>query len=123
MKIINSSEEAFGKTVGLAGDYKTGKSLARDGATVIDDYEEMGNEWQVLPADRRLFREVEAPQFPERCLMPEDSRGKRRRRLGEGSVTPEEAEAACAGLKDVFTIKDCVYDTLATQDLDMVGAF
>ena len=120
---LNGSEEAFGKTVGLLGDFSTGKTLARDGSTVIDDFWMFGNEWQVLPYEHMLFHETSAPQFPERCIMPEDPRGERRRRLAESSISEEEAEAACAQLKDALDRKDCVYDILATQDLAMVGAY
>ena len=120
---LNGSEEAFGKTVGLLGDFSTGKTLARDGSTVIDDFWMYGNEWQVLPYEHMLFHETSAPQFPERCIMPEDPRGERRRRLAESSISEEEAEAACAQLKDALDRKDCVYDILATQDLAMVGAY
>jgi len=123
VRVVNGSEEAFGKTVGIVGDFKTGNTLARDGVTVIDDFSELGNEWQVLPSDCKLFHETETPQFPELCIMPEDPRGERRRRLEESSIAMEEAESACAGLKDAATIKDCVYDIIATQQLDMVGAF
>eukprot|EP00526_Cylindrotheca_closterium_P006028 CAMPEP_0113624472 /NCGR_PEP_ID=MMETSP0017_2-20120614/12613_1 /TAXON_ID=2856 /ORGANISM="Cylindrotheca closterium" /LENGTH=597 /DNA_ID=CAMNT_0000534499 /DNA_START=124 /DNA_END=1914 /DNA_ORIENTATION=- /assembly_acc=CAM_ASM_000147 len=76
-----ANEEAFGNTVGMLGDYKTGKTLARDGATVLDDFTDLGREWQVLPSlDKKLFRESSHPQFPELCMEPEDPRGVRRRR-------------------------------------------
>ena len=39
------------------------------------------------------------------------------------TIKEEEAEAACAQLKDPADRKDCVYDILATQDVDMVGAY
>lgn len=120
---FNGGKNAFGKTVGLLGDFSTGKTLARDGSTVLDDFTELGNEWQVLPAEPKLFHEVSRPQFPEKCLEPEDPRGERRRRLNEGTVTEEQAEAACASLNDALAQKDCVYDILATQDVGMVGAF
>jgi len=121
---FNGGESTFGNTVGLMGDYKTGETLGRDGSTVIHDFIELGNEWQVRPVDDMLFHDVAKPQFPEQCLIPEDPRGARRRRmLGESSITIEQAEAACASLGDELTIKDCVYDILATQDMDMVGAF
>jgi len=116
-------EGTFGNTVGLMGDYKSGKTFARDGSTVINDFTELGNEWQVLPVDEMLFHDVAKPQFPEKCLIPEDPRGARRRRMGESSITIEEAERACSTLSDSLSRKDCVYDILATQDLDMVGAF
>jgi hypothetical protein len=119
----NGTEESFGKTVGLLGDFKTGKTLARDGATIVHDFWEYGSEWQVLPVEDMLFHDVSAPQFPKKCIEPEDPRGDRRRRLGEMTVTEEQAEAACARLKDAADRKDCVYDILATQDLAMVGAY
>ena len=119
----NQSEQAFGHTVGLLGEYSTGKTLARDGVTVIDDWTDLGQEWQVLPADGRLFHESSEPQFPELCIEPEDPRGERRRRLAESRISEEEAETACASLKDPIDRKDCVYDILATQDIEMVGAF
>jgi len=123
VKFMDGKEEVFGNTVGLMGDYKTGKTFARDGTTVINDFTELGDEWQVLPSEPKLFHEVSHPQFPEQCIHPEDPRGERKRRLDESSISVEQAEEACATLKDPLTIKDCVYDILATQDLDMVGAF
>jgi len=121
---VNASAKAFGKTIGMLGDYNTGKTLARDGETIMDDFYELGNEWQVLPAEYMLFHSVSDPQFPKRCILPEDPRGNRHRRLGEESISSEEAKAACAKrLNDPLDVKDCVYDILATQNLDMVGAF
>jgi hypothetical protein len=120
---FNGDHRAFGNTVGLMGDYNTGKTLARDGTTVLHDFTEFGDEWQVLPSEPKLFHEVSKPQFPELCIKPEDPRGERKRRLAESTISIEQAEAACATLKDPLSIKDCVYDILATQDLDMVGAF
>ena len=123
VKIIGATEESFGSSVGITGDFTTGKTLARDGTTELHDFNELGLEWQVLPSDGKLFHEMARPQFPELCYLPEDPRGDRARRLAESNITVEAAEAACATLKDPLTIKDCVYDILATQDLDMVGAF
>lgn len=123
--VQNPSVEAFGNTVGLLGDYKTGRTLARDGATILDNFRMLGNEWQVLPFEQMLFHSTEKPQFPQRCIEPEDARGikRRRRRLGESTITTEDAEKACSQLANPLDRKDCVYDILATQDLEMVGAF
>lgn len=120
---VNPSADAFGNTVGMLGNFKSGKTLSRDQATIIDDYTEYGTEWQVLPADHMLFHDLSKPQFPDPCVLPEDPRGDRRRRLAESTISMEEAESACNGFKDPLDVKDCVYDILATQDLDMVGAF
>jgi hypothetical protein len=119
----NADEAAFGNAVGLMGDFKTGKTLARDGETVLDDFSELGNEWQVMPSEPKLFHEIDHPHFPEKCIEPEDPRGERHRRLGENTVTEEQAETACARLTDAADRKDCVYDILATQDVGMVGAY
>jgi len=121
---VNASKEAYGNTVGILGDFRSGLTYARDQTTVIHDFNDLGEEWQVRPNDdMMMFHDVEEPQFPKKCLLPEDPRGQRRRRLESSSISAEEAEAACASLKDLMDIKDCVYDILATQDLDMVGAF
>ncbi|KAL3933347.1 MAG: hypothetical protein SGBAC_010441 [Bacillariaceae sp.] len=120
---FSAGSKSFGKSVGMLGNYYSGKTLARDGQTVMDDFVELGHEWQVLPAEPKLFHELSHPQFPEKCMEPEDPRGERRRRLDESTISIEQAEQACKTLKDPLSIKDCVYDILATQDLDMVGAF
>jgi hypothetical protein len=119
----NGSEESYGNSVGLLGDFKTGKTLSRDGFTVLDDFTEYGSDWQVLPSDYMLFHDVAHPQFPQKCIEPEDPRGARRRRLDESSVSEADAEKACATLDDPLDRKDCIYDILATQDLGMVGAY
>lgn len=123
VKISGASEASFGNSTGITGDFNTGNTYRRDGTTVTNDFEELGNEWQVLPSDGHFFREASPPQFPELCYLPEDPRGNRKRRLEESFVTEEQAEAACVRLEDEFDRKGCVYDVLATQDLGMVGAY
>ena len=119
---INSSEASFGNAVGMLGDFKTGKTLGRDGNEVNNFYK-LGAEWQVQPNENMLFKKAEDPQFPKACVVPEDPQGDRHRRLDEQSITGDQAEAACSRLRNPLDRKDCVYDILATQDLDMVGAF
>eukprot|EP00980_Cylindrotheca_fusiformis_P010378 scaffold2307_cov123-Cylindrotheca_fusiformis.AAC.2 len=118
----NGSEESFGNTVGMLGNFTTGQTLARDGVTVMDDFVLFGSEWQVHPFENMLFHEAAEPQFPKQCIEPEDPRGERRR-LDENLLQEEEAEKACAGIPDPLDRKDCVYDVLATQDIDMAGAY
>jgi hypothetical protein len=120
---LDGGLETFGNTVGLLGDPRSGQLLARDGVSEFDDYVDFGSEWQVIPSDDDLFHEASHPHFPEKCIEPEDPQGERKRRLTESSITVEQAEKACSELADPLTIKDCVYDVLATQDLEMVGAF
>eukprot|EP00980_Cylindrotheca_fusiformis_P020142 scaffold7212_cov165-Cylindrotheca_fusiformis.AAC.2 len=119
----NASEESYGNVAGLLGNFKTGETLSRDGAKVIDNFTELGQEWQLRPTDNMLFHDISDPQFPKQCIEPEDPQGERRRLLEESSLSEEEAEAACATVKDPIDRKNCIYDILATQDLDMVGAY
>lgn len=123
VKIIGATNESFGTAIGITGDYKTGNTYARDQSTILHDFNELGNEWQVLPSDGKLFHAMARPQFPEKCWLPEDPRGERTRRLSESNITEEQAEVACSGLKGDFDRKGCIYDILATQDMDMVGAY
>lgn len=120
---MSGNDEVWGNSVGLLGNYHTGETVGRDGASVFDDYYKFGSEWQVKPTDPKLFKTLEKPQHPEQCQLPDNPVGDRRRRLEEASVSIEDAEKACSTLKDPKQVKDCVYDILATQDLDMVGAF
>jgi len=120
---FNGNKNGYRNTVGLLGDASTGKMLARDGTTELFDYIDFGNEWQVRPFEPKLFHKMADPQFPIGCIQPEDPRGERRRRLAESSIGMEEAEIACASLQDPASVKDCVYDILSTQDLEMVGAY
>lgn len=123
VEIQNPSTESFGNSGGMLGDFSTGKTLARDSVTELDDFVMLGNEWQVLPGENMLFHDTSRPQFPQKCIEPENPRGQRRRRLDESSVSEKQAEAACASKKDTWDRKNCVYDVLATQDLSMAGAY
>jgi hypothetical protein len=117
-------ESFYGNTVGILGDFKTGKKLARDGFTVIEDNNDFGQEWQVLPTGPKLFVELEGPQLPEHtCVLPSELHAEeKRRRLGEATVTETMAELACA--KVSFSERDaCVFDVLTTDDVEMAGAY
>eukprot|EP00980_Cylindrotheca_fusiformis_P012736 scaffold3112_cov70-Cylindrotheca_fusiformis.AAC.3 len=117
----NAGSDAFGNCVGMLGEFSTGKTLARDGVTELNDYTKLGHEWQVQTDDGMIFHNVSYPRYPERCIDPEARALKRRRRrLGESSITDEQAEAACAPIEDALDRKDCICDVLVTQDLTMV---
>lgn len=137
----NPSKELYGNTVGLLGDFATGKKLARDGVTEITDVNEFGQEWQVKLDAPMLFNEVSGPQTPfKKCMLPNKNsqaeekrhRHQRHRRLGQVEAKDEfveeftelQAKAACekAGVsKDELAA--CIYDVLATDDTDMAGSY
>jgi hypothetical protein len=111
----------FGLSSGMMGDFVTGNMMARDGKTVLQDPTEFGNEWQVLDTEASHFQATRLPQYPQKCNMPPPAATaqSRRRRLGE-SLHERAAEEACAhwgGDKEA-----CIYDVLATGDLEMAQA-
>ena len=95
-----------------------GARLARDGVTIIDDTNAFAQEWQVRPGvDGSLFETIREPQYPVKCkmplLQPQESR-----RL-KGSLSNEAATDACGHLADRGTRSRCIFDVLATQDLEV----
>ena len=114
------TKEAFGTSLGLLGSYGLGEMVARDKNTRLADANEFGQEWQVLPSDGMLFHNVEGPQAPAKCDVPQVSNV--RRRLAQSKFTEEEAEIACARVNsEDFDL--CVFDVMATGDKDVVGAY
>lgn len=116
--VENPTAEFFGNSVGLMGS-EGGLKLARDGVTIIDDPIEFGMEWQVRDSEPMLFHNVEGVQHPEACAMPTVSEEKRRL---EGSISRDMAEKACASVPASW-LEDCIFDVLATNDIDMAGAY
>jgi hypothetical protein len=116
----------FGDSVGLMGDFKHGRMLARDGNTVLDDANAFGQEWQVLDTEAALFQTLRLPQHPlQKCTMPTPVQAsqQRRRLLESSSVAELAAEKACAHWGEGKD--DCVFDVLTTGDLEMamVGTY
>jgi hypothetical protein len=115
----------FKGSAGMMGDFESGKLLSRDRSTVIEDPVALADEWQVLGDERNLFQTAQAPQYPEKCVMPSPSKQKRGRRLGE-SIARATAEKVCAKYTNGDQeLEACVYDVMATGDLDLAqaGAF
>jgi hypothetical protein len=119
-----SEGKHFTKSVGLMGDFETGHMIARDGKTVMTDANAFGQEWQVLDTEPSFFQAVRFPQHPIVCTMPPPMQvSQLRRRLLESSVDELAAEKACEHWGDGKD--DCVFDVLATSDLEMatVGTY
>ena len=124
--IEQGENKHFGDSAGLMGDFRMGHMIARDGKTVIEDANAFGQEWQVLDTEPSLFQTVRLPQHPNVCTMPTPVQADHlRRRLSESSSVDElAAEEACAHWGEQGK-DDCVFDVLATGDLEMavVGAY
>ena len=109
---------------GLVGVYPSGSMLGRDGVTLYEDPDQFGQAWQVLPTDPVLLTQDDENrvQYPDQCRMP-DPKAKVGRRLGESSIQKEAAEAACEHVLDEIEFQHCVFDVMATNDLDLAGAY
>jgi hypothetical protein len=100
----------------MLGDFRTGKTLGRDGGTELGDFSVLGNKWQVFLDENMLFYDICKPSFPEKCIVPEEPRGeRRRRRLGESLITKSKRRlpGCAASIDDPVDCKDC----LVTQDM------
>ena len=122
--------------MGLMGTYVGGKLIGRDGVTLHEVMDgksnDFGVEWQVRDTDPQLFATSRAPQWPAKCIYPEDVpidvQEKRRwlrkfidnhRRLNE--ISAEEAIAACAKWP-ADERRMCVFDVMASGDLELAEA-
>jgi len=117
--IDHGHDYAFHDSIGLTGDFTTGELLGRVGR-VIQDTNDVGQEWQVLDTEPKLFREQRLPQYPQKCNMPAPG-ATARRRLAEGMISFSDAENACKDW-DAEGREACIYDVMATGDLGMAQA-
>jgi len=119
IKFVGFHQNDFKDCRGLMGEWETGVHYGRDGNSVIEDDNAFGFEWQVRDDEPNLFASRgSGPHYPEQCRMP-DMTSESRRRL-RASVSKENAEKACAGVTNGFD--QCVYDVIATGDLEVAQA-
>ena len=116
------TEEHFGDSVGLLGDFSTGTMLARDQTTVMhNDPDAFGQEWQVMDGEPQLFSIARTPQYPEKCLAPPTKMSSTHQRfLQEAALDETQVRAVCAAWDE--DIDECVYDVMATGDIEMAHA-
>jgi hypothetical protein len=112
VKVVAAQSDIFAGSLGLLGDYETGKKLARDGVTEMNDEDatDFALEWQVRDTEPMMFSDARVPQFPTVCIPPAKMMGNR---LGL-SLAKKEAEKACAAWGD--DMEDCIFDVVASRD-------
>ena len=97
-------EADFDTSVGMMGEYGTGKMLDRQGNPMnMDDMTAYGMEWQVRPnEDVNVFSWDRSPQWPEEsCRMPKFSIAETKaRNLRSDPNLQKRAENACARARD-----------------------
>ena len=124
VNVNDKTGKSFANSVGLLGSYPTGQKIARDGETIMEDANEFGREWQVRASEPHLFQEVVGPQHPAKCTMPDETKkATERRRLGEAVLTENDAAMACSHIVSNKDRDGCIFDVLATNDLDMAGSY
>ena len=94
VKFEGATHLTFGNSTGLMGEFKSGSWLSRTG-DIISDANKFGNEWQVRDNEPVLFQTVRAPQYPQACKLPDPTK-KTSRRLGQKSISEDDAKKACA---------------------------
>merc|ERR1712070_1136131 len=107
--VDGAATDVFKGSLGLLGDWETGKKLARDGKTE-KDATPFALEWQVRDTEPMLFTDARLPQYPTTCTPP----AKMGSRLGASSFR-KEAEEACGHRKE--DKEDCIFDVIATRDV------
>lgn len=115
---IDGSNEDFGGSYGLLGDFTTGDALGRDGRNMTGDWNAYGMEWQVTTDEPRLFRQTREPQLPHaRCKMPTASIT-RESVMSVRKSDPKfymDAQIACAHAGS--DLNDCMEDVLLAKDI------
>jgi len=111
--VDGGNTEIFKGSLGLLGDWETGKRIARDGETELGGHDatDFALEWQVQDTEPALFQESRFPQYPTTCTPPA---ARIENRLGS-SAFQKEAEEACAHWKE--DKEDCIFDVIATRDV------
>ncbi len=102
-------------SVGLMGTWSRAGKLSRGGERDITDPDKFAQEWQVLSSEPMLFQNRRVPQHPERCTPPASGS---HRRLGEDRHLHNAAKNICAKVESSRR-ELCVFDIMATGDLDM----
>jgi hypothetical protein len=107
------SSDIFEGSLGLLGEWGSGKKLARDGITEMNDEDAtaFALEWQVRDDEPMIFKESRFPQFPMKCTPPTKMLSNRL-----GSMTMRvEAEEVCSHWEE--DMEDCIFDVMATRDV------
>jgi hypothetical protein len=110
-------------TIGMLGSHMKEGFIGRDGTTILDNANRMGDEWQVTNTEPMLFHDMNhSPQYPEKCQLPSVQVINRQRRLrqsGERMLIAEEACAEVIGPMHPF----CVEDVLLTGNVDYAEGY
>lgn len=122
VRFMQTTKRNFGDVRGIMGDFNQGKHFARDGYTVIEDANEFGQEWRVLPGeDPELFATPTKDPYAK-CTIGKSINLRDARRLGENTISVEAATKACKHYSAPGAVQACIYDVIAMGDLEAAKA-
>jgi hypothetical protein len=101
------------------GHYNKPGFLARFGVHKMTDFNQFGQEWQVLHSEPMIFNERRAPQHPEQCSLPTVTA---KRRLHEDTALYQVAEEACAGVEKASR-EFCIFGVTAAGTEDAASTY
>jgi len=119
VSVTANDKKKFHDTVGLMGHFNKPGFLARDGIHKMTDFNQFGQEWQVLQSEPMIFNERRAPQHPEQCTLPTVTT---KRRLGEDSAIRQLAEKACSGVEEASK-EFCIFDVVAAETEEAASTY
>lgn len=121
--ISHAEKQRFRGTLGLIGEFGSGRLMGRDGVTVMgeSDPDKLAAEWQVRDDEPILFQTIQAPQHPQECQLPTPTKQKKTNRIGESTAKNRAAKTACqkAGTRNMI---GCIHDVMVTGDLGLAAA-
>jgi len=115
-------------TVGLLGSPHSPGMFARNGTNMTGmDVNTFSETWQVGKGDPKLFRRMEAPQYPSKCCYSQGcNRLSKKKNIVHGrrlkevqQISMEEAVTACAVHQFGALKKFCIEDVFSTGDIEL----
>lgn len=119
VSVTANDKDKFQDSIGLMGHFDKPGFLGRDGIHKITDFNQFGQEWQVLQSEPMIFNERRAPQHPEQCTLPTLTT---KRRLGEDAALFHMAEEACAGVEEASK-EFCIFDVTAAGTKEAASTY
>jgi hypothetical protein len=124
--ISTSMNGTWSNTTGMLGSSGNARFMSRDGSfDSAGSWNTHAEEWQVNTSDRKIFLEDREPQFPHACryevsqMKQKALRGRRLMDKSTDRITDDMARSACAHVKKDEMKKFCIFDVLATEDVEL----
>ena len=110
-------------TAGMLGTQTKSGMVGRDSISLYNNHNrnEMVQQWQVTDTDPMLFQDVQIPQYPQSCTIP-DVQSRRRLRMGVAEEFRKQAVQACGMVPESIRLF-CEEDVTATGDVSIAQGY